>query len=59
VRRANLTGAYGIAPAVPAAAIRNHPDRVMHYTRLLWLAWAVRLGLVGALLCVLYLTHVI
>ena len=55
----NLSGAYGIATPPPTVAFANHPDRVLHYARLLWLAWAVRIGVVGLLLFLLYVTHVI
>jgi hypothetical protein len=43
----------------PAAALANHPERVVRYMRGVRFFWAVRLGAVGALLYVLYLTHVI
>ncbi|MCI4365745.1 MAG: hypothetical protein L3K10_06785 [Thermoplasmata archaeon] len=55
----NLTGAYGIATPPPAAALANHPDRVLRYLRGFRVLWALRLGAVAALLYLLYLTHVI
>jgi len=55
----DLSGAYGIASPPPAAAIANHPDRVLRYLRGVRLLWAVRLGAVAALLYLLYVTHAI
>ncbi|MCI4372302.1 MAG: hypothetical protein L3K02_01460 [Thermoplasmata archaeon] len=55
----NLSGAYGIATPAPAAAIANHPERVLRYLRGFRLLWAARIGAVAALLYLLYLTHTI
>jgi hypothetical protein len=57
--KANLSGAYGIATPPNAAAIANHPERVVRFNRILALLWVVRLGAVAALLYLLYAIHVV
>ncbi|MGA8664009.1 MAG: hypothetical protein WB809_02930 [Thermoplasmata archaeon] len=57
--KVNLSGAYGIATPPPVAALANHPERVLRFSRLMGLLWAARLGAVALLLYLLYLTHVI
>ena len=41
------------------AALANHPERVLRFSRLMGLLWAARLGAFALLLYLLYLTHVI
>ena len=57
--KTDLSGAYGVAALPPAAALANHPDRVLRYLRGFRLLWAVRLGAIAALLYLLYVTHAI
>lgn len=55
----DLSGAYGVPSPPPAAALANHPDRVLRYSRGLWLLWGVRLAVVGLLVLLLYTFHVV
>ncbi|HLM91979.1 MAG TPA: hypothetical protein VK424_08060 [Thermoplasmata archaeon] len=57
--KVDLSGAYGIATPPPAAALANHPERVLRYSRMMALVWGLRLGAVAVLLYLLYLSHVI
>jgi hypothetical protein len=59
VRKPNLSGAYGIPTPPPAAAMANHPERVLSYSRGMRWLWVLRIGVVLTLLALLYVTHVI
>jgi hypothetical protein len=55
-----LIGAYGVPAPPPTAAMKAHPERVVRFSRFLFLLWCVRIGVAALLLTVLlYVTHVI